>query len=489
MAAQQTGNASDSDLKSSSEGLQAPFDGQFRDKIQIRLDSQLWLRKKDLPDEVVDILKKRLIWKNPRYERDLRFGRKTPGITSHLFCLWEEGEFLTMPRGFAGELIKIFHSQRVPFEFADRCFEAPAVEFNFNGQLYGYQQDAFQDMKKKRHGILAGPIGCGKKVIALDLISSRGVPALVVVKSRRQLYQWREMAMRFLELTNEDVGLLGDRHQRISPMVTIGTDKSIYKNIEKLRVVTGQLIIDRCNAANLKILQKIVSAFDCYYLLGLSTLSRRGDGLNDLMYAYLGKELHRIKNTSQIQGLGERNMPKLNIKPTGFDFPYSENYGDMLAALCCDCDRNDLIIMDLLEAAADPMARVLAISERIEHLETIRRLLRENYKASEIITGRTEPHVRSKICSSFGRGKPNVLLITLRSLPAIEVKRISSIFICSPMKYGGHLSEVVGRLIGTGQDRGHSTFIFDYQDEPLVLKASLRQRMKIYKDMGAQKVQ
>ena len=76
---------------------------------------------------------------NPRYLRDVKFGKASPATAPHLFCIWEDENMLTIARGFTRELIKIFHANRVSFEIVNASEEIPETSFNFEGVLQEYQ--------------------------------------------------------------------------------------------------------------------------------------------------------------------------------------------------------------------------------------------------------------------------------------------------------------------------------------------------------------
>jgi superfamily II DNA or RNA helicase len=95
------------------------------------------------------------------------------------------------------------------------------TDFSFYGSLYNYQHDAMVDLEKWRFGLLAGPIGCGKRITALALIAKHKRPTLIVVKTRRELYLWKETIKRFLGLDEREIGQIGDGGARIGK-ITVG---------------------------------------------------------------------------------------------------------------------------------------------------------------------------------------------------------------------------------------------------------------------------
>lgn len=454
------------------------------EKVNIKLDRVIRIERPSLPDSVVNTLKERLIFENPLYLRNAKYGRPTRNIKPYLFCIWhdKERDDLIISRGFLSGLVRILNGSRVGFELSDLTRKVQDVDFDFRGSLYGYQEEALKEVAKKRFGVLVGPVGCGKKVLSLKLVALRKVLALVIVRTKRQMYQWKEIAGRFLGLDDLDVGLIGDQHRNLGRKITIAISLSLYKVMDQVKPQTGFVIVDQCDMANLKIFFKGVMPLDCPYMLGLAAVPKRSDGLTALMRAYLGPVVYRIRLAKDFVGLGQ-GRPILKIRRTNFNFEYMENWSEMITALCQDQARNALIVADVLQETANPGAKAVVISERVSHLESLLEDTRGSYGDGEIITGDTLDGKRSEIFGRFDRGKLNMILTTHKSLSNLEVKRANRLFVASPLKYGDHLAQIVGKLLGTGQGEQRAK-IFDYRDEPELLEVSLKKRLKVYRSMG-----
>ena len=201
------------------------------EEINIRLDHRIRISKASLPEDIIGLLEKRLIFKNPLYETNKRYGRPNYNIRPKLECVWHQDDSgdLVMARGFLNELIRIFHANRLPFEVIDNTLKLPDVDFKFRGSPYGYQYKAWHELPKYRFGVLVGPLGCGKKVLALSAVARRKVPALAIVTTKRQFYLWKDAAARFLGLEDHDMGLVGDGHRRLGKRFTIAITLSLYK--------------------------------------------------------------------------------------------------------------------------------------------------------------------------------------------------------------------------------------------------------------------
>lgn len=457
------------------------------EKVKITVDSKIRIDRAKLPEEVIGRLKESLIFENPLYRRNLRYGRPNHNIEPYLFCIWHDKQCddLIIAKGFLSELLRVLNAHRVEFELEDLTHRLPEATFDFRGSLYGYQDEAMKEISKRRFGVLVGPIGSGKKVMVLKLISMRKTPALVIVRTKRQLYQWKEAAIRFLGLTGEqDIGLIGDGHCHLDRALTISISLSLYKVIDQIRENIGFVIVDQCEAANLKIFFKGVMPLNSKYMLGLACSSKRSDGLTRLMCAYLGPNLHRIRSSlTKFEGLGNER-PELRIQNTGFEYDYQDDFPGMISALCSDEKRNRLITADVLQKTSNPGSRVLVISERIGHLQELLKLIEAAHSQGEIIAGEIPETKRTEIFRRFDLGKLQLILVTLKSIHTLEVKKANCLFVASPLKYGDHLTQIIGKLLGTDTGR-QSPMVYDYRDEPEILQNSLKRRIKVYRGMGA----
>jgi len=455
------------------------------EKLKISIDNKIRIQKLGLPNEVINILKERLIFSNPLFLRNQQYGRPNHDINPFLFCIWhdKDRDDLILARGFLPELIRIFHGHRIEFELLDSTQKVAEVDFGFQGFLYNYQRQAIEEIAEQKFGILVGTVGCGKKIVALKLAAMRKVPVLVIVRTKRQMYQWKDLAGRFLKLGHQGIGLIGDNHRDLDKKFTVAISLSLYKIMDQIKSQTGFVIVDQCDAANLKIFFKGVMPLDCPYMLGLANVPRRSDGLTRLMCAYLGPKLHHIKLVSKFEGLGKAR-PLVKIQNTEFQYNCQEDWPEMITTLCQDQERNHMIVTDILKEVADPSIRVLVISERVGHLENLLEMIEEAYGEGEIIAGETLESKQAEITRRFDRGKLQIILASFKSIHKLEITRANRLFVASPLKYGDHLTQIMGKLLGVGQ-RERPSVIYEYHDAPELLEVSLKRRFKFYRSMGA----
>jgi len=453
----------------------------MKPKIQIEIDNKISISIGQLSPELIRILKERLIFSNPGYLKRVQFGKTKRGEEPWIFCIWqtEDGGSLILPRGYTHDLTQLLHGHRMGVKLIDSTQTSREVDFTFRGRLYGYQTEALQALLPYRFGILKGAHGVGKKVTSLKMICERQVPTLVVVKTRVQLYQWISLAKNFMAVDEGEIGRVGDGHMELDRDLTIAIDRSLYRHFGDITPRIGFLIVDQCHLVNLKIFFKIVLPLNCPFMLGLSSVSKRSDGLERLMRAFIGPVRHEI--ALEFQDVGA-SMPMVNIRKTEFNFEYLENYGEMIGALVQDDNRNELVLTDILQETADPKVKAIVVSERVSHLQLLGQLLEENYKKPELMTSRISEKQRSEIEQEFNQGRLQVVLTTLKGLSGIKVKNANRFFVVTPLNINEHLVQIIASLLKS--DQNEPAKIFDYLDSNInVLKASFARRLKFYKMM------
>lgn len=453
--------------------------------LKITLSSHIRFDMTALPDAFVADLKEVLIIHNPAYVNGLRYARggRRFDVAQFLFCIWQDENDFVIPRGFAQQLFNLCHKHRIPFEVDDQSSSGPTADFTFSGALYGYQVDALAELEKRRFGLLVGPLGCGKRLTALALIAKYQRPALVVVKTRRELYLWKETIKRFLGLDEKEIGQIGDGVRR-SGKITVAIIDSLYRAWDEIKTSFGLLIIDRAESANLNLYRKIVLSFAGYYMLGLCNQRERTDGITPLMTAYLGDVLHEIKLPGKFEALGALR-PRLMVQTTSFTYLYREDFKELITTLCRDEQRNALIISDLLQECAKSSVCVLALSDRVEHLKGIKDAIAQAHGPDvAVITGETSEKDRQRILEQFQRTK-GLLLMTFRSLASIDLPGIHRLFILTPVKNGDYISHAAGALIAGNTNNDEPGAIYDYRDVHVsVLDSSYQKRKKLFASMG-----
>jgi superfamily II DNA or RNA helicase len=439
--------------------------------------------KGKLPFTLWHDLKKRLTFTNPAWIENEKYGYwqgNTPKTLSYIRRLAKDNGYV-IPRGFTGQLVKCLSNHHVPYTIEDRTRRLGDVSFIFTGNLYPFQQEAVDAMLGKRFGVLNSPTGSGKTVMGLSLIAARRQPTLVICHTKELLYQWRDRAAAFLGLSPHDIGLLGDGQKRLGEHLTVGIVNSVYKCTKELREQVGHLVVDECHRTPSRTFTEAVSTFDSRFMLGLSATPYRRDGLSRLIYFYIGDQVHSISPRS-LQTLKRIMKPRLVVRETAFDYDYADDYQEMIKHLTADPRRNRLIVSDVLNATRKAGVS-LVISDRKEHCAALYYLLREKRRI-RLLTGDVASKERHRIIEELNRGGVEVLVATAQLIgEGFDLRTLAHIFLTTPVSFTGRVKQYVGRILRTAEGKREAV-IYDYLDQPGVLKASFKSRASAYRELG-----
>ncbi|MBI9076156.1 MAG: DEAD/DEAH box helicase [Desulfatibacillum sp.] len=451
-------------------------------KIRVIIGSSLRIEG-PVEHELEEYLKQRLTIVNPVWLENQKFGRYNQGVKKHLQFYWKRGDVITMPRGFARQLLTWVSKSDMEYDLVDETRILPEIQFGFMGELYGFQQHAAQRILSRRFGVARMPTGAGKTVLALYCISERAQPAVVVVHTKELLYQWRDRALDFLDIREQDIGLVGDGKKQMDRSLTICVVNSLYKCAGQLKKGTGHLIVDECHRIPSRSFTVAVRTFDSRYMLGLSATPFRRDGLTPLIPLYMGDSICEV-NAMDLQEKGRISRAKLVVRNTCFDYPYEDDYHQMISALVGDYDRNLLIASDAVEFHATGSGTALVVSDRKSHCRALGSLMADKGARVSVLTGDLPDVKRKEIVRSVNQGEVDILVATVQLIgEGFDCPALSALFMATPVKFSGRVLQVVGRVLRAQQGKEKAT-VFDYVDKPGVLQASFQSRLEAYRQLG-----
>ncbi len=450
------------------------------DNINININNAITINR-NLPFIVEDHLHKRMTFVNPAYVEKEKHGYWTGDTPRELSFLERTDEGLIIPRGFISQLLSIFNRYGISYTIDDKTRSLPEVPFEFRGQLYPFQEEAVKAVLKNRFGVIDAPAGSGKTVIGLYVIAKRRQPALVIVHTKELMNQWQARAVEYLGLSEDEIGLIGGCKKEIGPRLTIGIVNSVYKIADELRDYIGFLIVDECHRTPAKTFTEAVTAFDSRYMLALSATPFRRDGLTKLIYYHLGDERYRVEPKA-LQDLGRIMRAGLVVTNTDFDYPYEDDYQQMIEALVNDGDRNSLIANSILKINGDEGIS-LVISDRKSHCRTLFDLIKEK-RSVEVLNGDMTSKRREAIVARLNRGGVKVLIATAQLIgEGFDLPALSHIFLATPIKFTGRVIQYIGRILRVAEGKTKAT-VYDFVDKPGVLQASFRTRKHAYRNLG-----
>lgn len=192
------------------------------------------------------------------------------------------------------------------------------VKLEFNGELRPYQREALDKwIENKFKGIIALPTGSGKTIVALAALAQASKRALIVTFTKEQMFQWKDMIAKFLNISRGYVGLFYGEDKSIS-QITISTYQSAYKNINVLGKYFSLLIVDECHHLPADKFKAIAVGCIAPYRLGLSATVVREDGRHTELFPLMGGVIYH-KSASELSSMGylaKFKVITVKVRPT-----------------------------------------------------------------------------------------------------------------------------------------------------------------------------
>jgi len=441
------------------------------------------LRLSDIPHVLSETLIEKLKFPNPKWIENHRMGRWNRGVPKELrFYDKIRGGGLWIPRGYIRQLISLCRHNRVNYRINDQRHSLPPVDFSFKGQLKPFQQEAANRMLAKEFGTLSSPTGSGKTVMALYILAQRRQPALIVMHTKDLVHQWIARIKSFLNIPEEDIGLIGDGKKIIGKKITVALVQSLYKFAEKVSPHIGHLIVDECHRIPSRTFTDAVTEFDSRYMLGLSATPWRRDKLSKLIFWHLGDVHHEVDKNYLIESgfvlPADVIFRETDFRP--FHDPVME-YSKMLSELTTDDGRNRLIAADIAGESQNTPGVCLVLTDRKKHCETLQTIMKYKHNVSaDILTGDLTSSQRLETVQRLNQGRIKVLIATGQLIgEGFDCRQLSTLFLATPVRFSGRLLQYLGRVLRPAPAKSTAR-VFDYVDihvDPLVTAAKARRKV------------
>ncbi len=352
----------------------------------------------------------------------------------------------------------------------------------FNGELRPKQKEIVDKIvphiKEKDGGVLVLPCAAGKTVLSLYLSCLFKVKTLVIVHKTFLLNQWKERAEQF---TNASIGIIQQNKIDIDGKdIVIGMLQSIAKDKYDSEIFRdfGMVIFDEAHHAPSQYFSKALPMIASKLTIGLSATPVRSDKLEKILYWYFGDIMYKA-------AVEENNKVLVNIVNYDIEHEKFKEYlmytGDVnrpktINKLTTIGRRNKFIIDTMEEVLQEANRKILVLSDRIEHLELLKKRLDEREIASTdfYIGGMKQKALKvaenaQVIFASYGMASE-----------ALDIPDLNTLFMVTSRK---EVEQAVGRVIRKIDPNTRPT-IYDFTDQLPSFVRQGRHRRKLYKKMG-----
>lgn len=212
--------------------------------------------------------------------------------------------------------------------------------------------------------------GAGKTVVAIHVARALGRRFLVVVPRSILLEQWVERLGSFMP--GASVGVLQGRRREFGRDATVATIQTLARLSpeEDLRLGdVGLLVVDEAHHFAARLFSEVFFRVPARHVLGLSATPERRDGLTELLAHYMGGVLAFDEEPHRARGAG---VLRVLLPRPAREAATPLEMQRLRTALASDAARNAAIV-ELARVALSCRRRSLLLSDRVAHLEALRR--------------------------------------------------------------------------------------------------------------------
>ena len=465
----------------------------FSQKVKITLTNRIEIQKAGISEKALYILRRTAVFLNPEYYKNLRLHLPLYNIPRFIDCSKENEKCLLLPRGLLDETLETLKSANAGYEIADKRESGTKIDLAFKAELYDEQKVALTEMLKNDTGILSAGTGFGKTVTAAALIASRKTNTLILVQTHALLEQWKKSVKAFLDFAP---GTIASGKDKSTGIVDIAIVKSLTENnSDRIKPRThkyGMVIIDECHHVSAFSTENLASSFCAKYVYGLTATPIRRDGHQKIIFYQCGKILFSTssKQMNKMQNFDHYFIPRFSnfhFKPDSNTTDKNRSINSYYAELVKNEARNELIAEDVKNAVKNGRTP-LVLSDRIEHLETLEKHLKNSAKNVILITGRgTSKQKKTQLekLNSIPKEESLIVLATGKYAgEGFDQQRLDTLRPVFPFSWKGTLAQYCGRLHRNFAGK-NEVQIYDYVDFRIpVFDRMYQNRLKDYRQLG-----
>ncbi|MBX2900269.1 MAG: DEAD/DEAH box helicase [Cyclobacteriaceae bacterium] len=448
-------------------------------KLTIRLSNKVTINRSGLSLPLINFLKEELNFTNNEFLIKKRMGKNTWGMEPHFKFVEEHNNEVIIPRGAIGRFLRFCKEQNVEYDFIDERNKNPSATFSSNIQLKEYQQSAFETSTKKDFGVIVAPPGSGKTVIGLAVIADKKQPALIIVHRKQLADQWADRIESFLGIPKKDIGKIGGGKSKVGKHITIALIQSLTKalstsEIAKLEHAFGTIIIDECHHVPAETYRNVISKLHSFYMYGLTATPFRKYNDGKLIFIHLGESIAEIK----AKEIKDQPKARIIVRNTSLSIPFNiktDKIETLSKILVHDSIRNRLILDDV-QTELKSGNRCIIITERKDHIETLKQYLKQFYE-TVTLSGDDSESVKKDKWGLLKGGNFQVLITTGQYFgEGSDLTNITRVFLAYPFSFEGKLIQYIGRV----QRSKVPPTVYDYRDHKIAYLEKLFQKRDLY---------
>ena len=452
----------------------------------VTVSNQIEFNPYDFPVPLIDQVKRDLTLQNPAYLQAVKYNYPVFGKPKeiHLYRFEKDtgGCRVILPRGYCSTLLRLFSQYRLSPTLVDKRLTLPSVDFQSTIKLRDYQIPAVDKLTKFIQGGVVAGCGAGKTQIMLEAMARIGQPSLWVCHSYELLEQTMKRACEvFEDMEPEEVGIIAAGKVSIGKRLTMALVQTLSKlDLDTIKDKFGAVFVDEAHRLAAKTFFHPIGQFSAKHRLWASATPQREDGLTQMVFVAGGPILYTV-NSCELPTM----TPRLEVVETNFD-QWHDEYSKLVSLLTQDRHRNSLIVDTITQEAPGHFSLVL--SDRTEHLETLRSMLAKvaSQLRAEILIGTLGKKARTEIMNRMQNREIDVLFATQLAREGLDIVHLDRLFLTTPKRASGAIQQEVGRIMRPCLGK-EEPIVFDFWDNKNpILKAQFWPRKAVYEKLGIQ---
>ncbi|HAM27540.1 MAG TPA: helicase [Microbacteriaceae bacterium] len=458
-----------------------------RAPVTITLSSTIAIPTEGLPAGVIAELKHAASLPNPEFFRRQAQRFSTFGTPRYVYCFEHDGTQIRVPRGLLDSVRRTLSSAHIGISIVNEIGDARAITPTFLGGLNPDQQTAVAAMQQHETGVLVAPPGSGKTVMACATIVERAVSTAIIVNRAELATQWRERLTEFLDIDPKLIGQLGAGRRKRTGIIDIIMLQSIARKDADPSLLNdyGYVIVDECHSLGAPSTEAAIRQIRVRYWLGLTATPYRADQMDDIITMQCGPIRHTIVSTDESDRQLVIHDTEFVTDEWGADGPSIQA---MYGELASNETRNQGIANDIHDAYREGRT-CLALTNRIEHVDTLAALLRALNVRVFVLHGqlgaRERLAVRAETSAMDGQ-TPFVLIATDKVAgEGFDLPQLDTLFLTMPISFKGRVIQQVGRVTRLNRETLFATQVHDYRDARVPLfERMFNKRQRIIAKQG-----
>jgi len=282
--------------------LTSQIAGPLPESLTLVLANQIFIEKSKLPQSLINRLIRLAAFQNPEFYKAQAMRLPVWNKPRLIGCAENFVHHIGLPRGCLDALLDLLQHNNVRVEIQDERITGCPIPIKFMGTLTKEQEIAHNVMLNQEMGILYAPTAFGKTVTAAALIATRQISTLILVHRANLLHQWKERLTTFLNVSKENLGVIGGGQNKPTGQIDIAIIQSLSrrKDLSEFLEGYGQIIVDECHHLSAFSFESVLKQTKSKYIMGLTATHVRRDGHHPIIFMQCGPIRHSVTRSEAL---------------------------------------------------------------------------------------------------------------------------------------------------------------------------------------------